>query len=373
MHPRSVLAIARKDAIDILVNKSTMTVLIMPIALAILFLFISKLIGGHTTNMLVYNPGHSRVVQVVSSAFDSVKITEASSPADVTAAFGPNGTHKDSSYDVGLIVPADFDHALQTGGHPEVSLYTNGSNNIDQHQNMLLQAAITNYARQVANPQPPLELTAAMINPPPTTNIGNTLGMYYGAVSLVVSFIVGLTLMPGLLIEEKEKKTLRMLMVTPASFTDVILGKLLIALGYQLALSLIVLVIQSAFTGQIPLVLLYTLLGSCFSLALGLLLGCIFSTASAAGAAGGMVFFIYLVPAIFAGPLGTLLVNNPIAQIVKVLPPYYMAEGAYNAMQSQGSLSSNLLDIAIIAGSTLVLLLIAAWLLRRQSSVAATI
>jgi len=373
MHLRSVLAIARKDAIDILVNKSTMTVLILPIALAILFLFMGKLIGGHTTNMLVYNPGHSQVVQVVSGAFSSVKITEASSPDDVTAAFGPNGTHKDSPYDVGLIVPADFDHALQTGGHPQISLYTNGSNNIDQHQNMLLQAAIINYARQVANPQAPLELTSAMINPPQEKNVENMLGNYYGAVSLVVSFMVGLTLMPGLLIEEKEKKTLRMLMVTPASFTDVILGKLLIALGYQLALSLIALAIQNGFIGQVPLVLLYALLGSCFSLALGLLLGCIFSTASAAGAAGGLVFFIYIVPAIFAGPLGTLLVNNPIAQVVKVLPPYYMAEGVYNAMQSQGSLSSNLLDIGIIAGSTLVFLLVAAWLLRRQSSVAATI
>lgn len=373
MHPRSVLAIARKDAIDILVNKSTMTVLIMPIAVAILFLLIGKLIGGRTINILTYNPGQSRVVQVVSGAFDSVKITEAGSPADVTAAFGPDGTRKDSSYDVGLIVPANFDSALRAGSHPQISLYTNGSNNIDRRESLLLQAAIVNYARQVANPQPPLELTAAMINPPPTTSVGNLLGTYYGAVSLVVSFIVGLSLMPGLLIEEKEKKTLRMLMVTPASFADVILGKLLIALIYQLALSLIVLVIQSAFTGQIPLLLLYTLLGSCFSLALGLLLGCIFSTASAAGAAGGLVFLLYIVPSIFAGPLGALLGNNAVAQVVKVLPPYYMTDGTYNAMQGRASFGNALLDLGIIAGSTLVLLLIAAWLLRRQSSVAATI
>ncbi len=374
MHPRSILAIARKDAIDILVNKSTMTVLIMPIALAVLFLLVGKLIGGHTINILAYNPGQSRVVQVVSGAFASVKITEAGSPADVTAAFGPNGTHKDSPYDVGLVVPADFDSALRDGSHPQISLYTNGNNStIDQRESMLLQAAIINYARQVANPQPPLELTSAMINPPPNTNVGDLLGTYYGAVSLVVSFMVGLTLMPGLLIEEKEKKTLRMLMVTPASFTDVILGKLLIALVYQLALSLIVLVIQNAFTGQIPLLLLYTLLGSCFSLALGLLLGSIFSTASAAGAAGGLVFFLYIVPAIFAGPLGTLLGNNAVAQVVKVLPPYYMADGTYNAMQGHATFGNALLNLGIIAGSTLVLLLIAAWLLRRQSSVAATI
>lgn len=373
MHLRSVLAIARKDAIDILVNKSTMSVLIMPIALSLFFLLVGKLIGGHTTNILVYNPGQSRVVQVVSSAFEPVKITEANSPADVTAAFGPDGAHKDSPYDVGLIVPANFESALQTGAHPQVSLYTNGSNNIDQHESALLQAAIINYARQVATPQPPLQLTTAMINPPSTTNVGNLLGTYYGAVSLVISFIVGLTLVPGLLIEEKEKKTLRMLMVTPASFTDVIMGKLLIALGYQLVLSLLALAIQSAFTGQIPLILLYALLGSCFSLALGLVLGSIFSTASAAGAAGGLLFFTYIVPAVFAGPLATLLVNNPIVQVVKVLPPYYLADGTYQAMQGHASPGDAALDLGIIVASTLVLVLIAAWLLRRQSSVAATI
>ncbi len=373
MHPRSVLAIARKDAIDILVNKSTMTVLIMPIALALFFLLVGKLIGGHTTNLLVYNPGQSQVVQVVSGAFDPVKITEANSPADVTAAFGSNGTHKDSPYDIGLIVPTDFEHALKAGGHPQVSLYTNGSNNINQHESALLQAAIINYARQIASPQPPLELTTAMINPPSTANVGDLLEPYYGAVSLVISFIVGLSLVPGLLIEEKEKKTLRMLMVTPASFTDVIVGKLLVALGYQLVLSLMVLVIQSAFIGQIPLILLYTLLGSCFSLTLGLLLGSIFSTASAAGAAGGLVFFIYVIPSVFAGPLATLMANNPVAQIVKVLPPYYMADGTYNAMQGRASAGNVLLDLGIIAGSTLALLLITTWTLRRQSSVAATI
>jgi ABC-2 type transport system permease protein len=372
MHPRSVLAIARKDAIDILVNKSTMTILIMPIAMALLFLLISKLVGSHTTNVLVYNPGQSRVVQVVSGAFNSVKITQVNSPADVTAAFGADGSHKDASYDVGLIIPADFDSALQSGGHPQVSLYTNGSN-IDRSESQLLSAALTNYARTVAHPQPPLALSTAMINPPSNTNVGDLLGTYYGAVSLLVSFIVGTSLMPGLLIEEKEKKTLRMLMVTPASFTDVIMGKLLIALVYQLVLSTIVLAIQGGFTGHVSLVLLYMLLGSCFSLALGLLFGGIFSTASTAGAVGGMLTFIYIIPAIFTGPLASLMGSSPVAQIVKVLPTYYMADGAYNAMQSQGSFNSNLLDISVILGSALVLVLITAWVLRRQSSVAAAI
>ena len=366
------LAIARKDAIDILLNKTTVSILLIPIMLSLLFLLISKLIGGHATTMLVYNPSQSPLVQVVSRSFDQANVTEAGSPAEVTAAFGPDGSSKNASYDVGLIVPANFESALQAGSRPQVSLYMNG-NNLNTQNSILLPAAITNYARQVASPQPPIVLTTAMINPPSTTNIGNLMGNFYGAVGLLMSFIVGTSLVPGLLIEEKEKKTLRMLMVTPASFTDVILGKLLIALGYQLLLSVIVLTIQGGFTGQVPLVLLYTLLGACMSLAIGLLLGGIFQTASTAGAIGGMLTFVYVIPDIFSGPLGALLGNNPIGQIVKVLPTYYVIDGAYNAMQGQGTLSGHLLDISVILSTTLVLLAITTWVLRRQSSVAAAI
>jgi len=44
-------------------------------------------------------------------------------------------------------------------------------------------------------------------------------------------------------------------------------------------------------------------------------------------------------------------------------------DGAYNATQNLGSLSSNMLDIAVILGSTVVLMVISAWMLRRQSAV----
>lgn len=372
MHPRSILAIARKDAIDILLNKSTLVILATPIVLAVLFLFIGKLIGDHATSILVYNPGQSHIVQVVSSAFGSTRVVQAASPDDVNAAFGPNGTQKDTAYDIGLILPANFDSVLQAGNQPQVSLYVNESH-VDPHQALLLKAALLNYAREVAHPQTPLQVSLAAINPPTTPNFGDTLGTFYGAAGLMVSFMVGTSLMPGLLIEEKEKKTLRMLMVTPASFTDVILGKLLIALVYQLLLSLVVLAIQGGLSGQVSLVLLYTLLGSCFSLALGLLFGGLFSTISAAGAAGGIVSLIYIVPTLFTGPLGTLFNNNPVAQAMKVLPTYYIADGVYNAMQSQATLNVHLLDISVPLASTIALILLTTWVLRRQASVAAAI
>jgi ABC-type multidrug transport system permease subunit len=60
-------------------------------------------------------------------------------------------------------------------------------------------------------------------------------------------------------------------------------------------------------------------------------------------------------------------------QLAKILPTYYLAEGVLNATQNLGSWSSNLLDIGVLLVSTVVLLAISTWALRRQSAVLAII
>jgi ABC-2 type transport system permease protein len=372
MHPRAIWAIARKDALDTVLNKSTLGGLLFPIILSLVWLLISRVIGSSTTDILAYNPGNSNVVQVVVASFPSHKVTEAGSAAEVTSAFGPSGTRQATQYALGLIVPAGFDDSLRSGAHPQLQLYLDGSK-VNAQTEALLQAAIANYGRSIASPQPPIDLSTTVVNPPRITNAGVELRMVYSSLALLLSLIVGTTFVPQLLIEEKEKKTLRMLMVSPASFEDVLVGKLLVVLVYQLLLTGVVLAILSGFTGQIALVVLYAVLGGCFSLALGLLFGAVFDTVSAVTAAEGPVIIIYVIAGIFVGPLGQLLGNNPAAKIAKLLPTYYIADGVYNAAQRLGSLGSNLLDIGVILGSTIVLLAVSAWVLRRQSAVAAMI
>ncbi len=372
MHIRTILAIARKDALDVLLNKSTLTLLIMPIILSVLFVVVTDIFGSHKTEILVYNPGNSAVVRVVSGAFSDPQIVSASSPADVASAFGPDGSHKSSPYAVGLVIPANFDAALRQGGHPQMSLYINGDDvNIQQRQ--LLQSAIMNYSRVVANPSPPTSINMATINPPAPTTIGQDLGTLYITTALLVSFMVSTSLVGSLLVEEKEKKTLRMLMVSPASFGDVVLGKLLVGLGYQLLLSLVVMVIEGGFVGQVPLVLFFVLCGACFSLSLGLLLGSIFQSSSAVGGVAGMVSIIYIIPGIFVGPLLQVSQGNVAVQLIKILPSYYMADGIYSALVNKTVVSNALLDALVILACTVILLLASVWTLRRQASVVAAI
>lgn len=372
MHPRVIWAIVRKDALDIWLNKSTLGGLIYPIIMSLVFFLISHLVVSRGTSLLIYNPGNSSLAQVVVKAFPNSVITQAGSEAEVEAAFGPNGAQKKSSYALGLILPANFDSDLRAGNHPAISLFLNGST-VNAKTEALLQTAVINYARAIANPQPPVTITTAVINPPSSTSTGVLLAQVYTPLVLLLSLIVGTTFIPLLLLEEKEKKTLRMLLVTPASFMDILAGKLLIVLVFQLAITSVALAIQGGFSGDVPLVMFYVLIGAFFSLSLGLFFGSIFNTASAAGTAAGFVALVYILGGLFVGQLGQMLGGGLVGQIARLLPTYYLAEGMVNASQSLGSWGSNLLDTGVILGSMILLLAISAWALRRQSAVLVTI
>lgn len=376
MHPRIIRAIARKDALDLLLNKQTLFMLMTPIILAIFFVVISSLLGTKSTDILVYNPDHTSgtagVEQVLKGAFSDARLIYASSADEVTAAFGPDGTKKSSNYALGLVVPAHFEASVQAGQHPDLTLYVNGDD-ISNQQRDSLEALLTNYSRAIVSPAP-LSLTTTTINPPkPGGGLGDILTTFYAMAALVSSFMVGTAVAPGLLIEEKEKKTLRMLMVSPASWADVIAAKLLVAFGYQVILALVALAITRGFTGQVPLVLLFAVLGSLFSVSVGALAGGIFKTQGASGAFGGIGGLLYLIPVFFVGSFGAAFGSGGVTQAIKVLPTYWLADGIANAIVNQSVLGTVLLDAGIVVGSTLVLFLIAVWSLRRQASVVSTI
>jgi hypothetical protein len=62
-----------------------------------------------------------------------------------------------------------------------------------------------------------------------------------------------------------------------------------------------------------------------------------------------------------------------VKHIVRLIPTYYLADGVANASQNLGSAGSHLVDIGVLVGSSIVLLAISAWALRRQSAVLAMI
>jgi ABC-2 type transport system permease protein len=379
MHTRTILAIARKDAIDVLKNKQMLLSLLAPIFMGIFFIFFQTLVSGRgVSKVYIYDPDRSNISQIASSVFSKPEMVYTHSADDVTAEFGNDGTHKSTSYAMGLIVPPGFEKSVRQGQHPQVTLYMD-ANRMSAFERLAVPSLLTEYANGIANPVPPIAVKQATINPPSDsyTFDANTLNTVYPVIVIMFSLYPALLLVPALLIEEKEKKTIRMLMVSPASFTDIVLGKSLVALGYQLILTLTLCVIAAmgGRTGNIALLVSFILLGIAMSLALGLLLGCILKTTSAAtNIGGGFGSVLIILPAILGGPFGELMLGNgAIGQVLKVLPTYYVADALYITLLNQNKLGSVLLDAGVLCACIVALFALAVWALRRQATVVAEI
>ena len=370
MHMRNIIAIARKDALDILLNKTTLYFLLTPIFLAILYAIIGSLLSNRaaSSGLLIYNPSHSNIEQFIGNVIPvSGPITHASSAQDVAAAFGPQGSHKNVPYVLGVVVPADFDSNVRAGNHPQLQLYLNGDY-LGSNDQQLVEHAISDYVRNVTNPQTPVTFSVVSVNQPAVNNYVQDYTSRYAMAGLLYSLTIGIAFVPYLLVEEKEKKTMRMLMISPASWSDIVLGKLLVGLGYQLAISFVVILIQGGFIGQVPLLLLFLLLGSSFGLVVGLFFGNISQTNGNIGVFVGVVSVAYTLPSLVLGPLYVILQGSPLEQATKVLPTYYMADGILKAMQNQASPDNVSLDIVILAGCTVIFFCAAIWTLRHKSA-----
>ena len=163
IHLRSIFAIVRKDVLDILFNKATVTMLLTPVVLSILFAGLSGLLVGQSNKLLIYNPGHSRLGQLVSQSFTGSQTVLAGSPDEVASTF--TGV-KNPPYTLGMVIPPGFDASLRQGEHPQVTLYFNASQATDLQRQRVV-TIINNYASGESHALPVVIITS--INIIPTT------------------------------------------------------------------------------------------------------------------------------------------------------------------------------------------------------------
>lgn len=367
-HLRSTFAIFRKDTLETLFSIPTLSMLLTPVVLSLLFAVLSGILGNPPTRLLVYNPERSHIGQVVSQALSTSQVTFAEFPDEVSSAFTPGKT---PSYTLGMIVPSGFDASLERGEHPQLAVYFNDSQmNALQRERVL--SAINEYASNVSHALPTVIITPATSDPAALL-YHLDLSAFYVALALLTSISVGISLVSTLLVEEKQRKTLHMLLISPATLTDVVLGKLLVGVVYQLILSIIVMALLQGFVGNLPLVLLFVLLITGFGHALSLLAGSIFHTTSGLGGFLGIVSLLFVLPTVFASPLGAFFGTSLVQGTLRLLPTYYMANGLLNALQNRGTVADALFDLSITVVGMLICLIAAIWILHRQTTVTASI
>ncbi len=90
---------------------------------------------------------------------------------------------------------------------------------------------------------------------------------------LIMATIIGGLIISTSLIEEREKKTLDAVLVTPLTAQEIILAKSLFGLFIGLILGVIILILNSSFAGGVILIIAFLVLGTLFAVGLGLIAG----------------------------------------------------------------------------------------------------
>ncbi len=185
-------------------------------------------------------------------------------------------------------------------------------------------------------------------------------------ISLVVAILtIGMALVPLLMIEEKERHTMEALLVSPASYGQIVAGKAVSGLFYCFLAVAVVYTLNARLLANGWLALLAVLASALFTVSLGLLFGVLFEQQASMNMVMGLTLMLLMVPVILAA---TSITNYPplLQTILPWLPSVAMVElfsASFSKTIDGGTLFFN---FSILIGMSLLLLLLVTARVRRM-------
>jgi ABC-type Na+ efflux pump permease subunit len=351
---RVVGALASKDIVDVLKNRSTLGSILAVIFLVVFYWFLPAIEQGDLLpRAVVYAPGDSALVDQL----------ENNPELDLVVAGSQDGMEGyvagEDLVVLGLVIPPGFEAAPETAGPTVLDGYV--AHWAGDEEVLETQAFFEEQLSDLTGRPIQIDLAGHTVR----TRADSTGLAFRAALSLIVPIImIGLTLTPQLMIEEKRTKTLDVLLVSPATAGHVTLGKAMTGLFYCLVSSVIILLIYGYLVAHWWLVILAMVCGSLLIVGLGLLLGTILEQQGQLRLWTFVMFQPLLLPIVFSImsellPAGLLKAMNWIPTVALFnLIRISFAEIADPAQYGP--------QLALLAGSAALLLATVAWLVGRS-------
>jgi ABC-2 type transport system permease protein len=355
MNGHTIFAIARKDITDAIRNMYILFAILLPVGLSLLFGWIIPANPeGPTLTIAVYDPGQSQLIAQL-TALPNVKVISATSAEDARRLV---------TNDIlgAVIVPSGFDAAIGAKAQPELTVYING--HAGGGGLMAFRQLIETQVWGLVGQDRPARITLHDV----TTPGGSAAESLVVSSGLLVMMLVmalamaGVFVVPTLLVEEKERRTLLALQVSPASSTDIVAGKSLAGLFYAMLTALIILTMNQDWQGQWLLTLAAVILGALFVILVGLLMGGLFSTTNQVNTWSSVVMLVLLVPSW----AGMLQLPAALESAFRVIPTYYLGQLVTASVGGQAAWSEIGLNLSVLAISVIVTFFIVVWRVQRE-------
>ncbi len=365
---RTILVILKKDLVDAVVNLRLLASIVTPVLMSVLFgsLF-GGLRGGDVPVGMASEPGPAAVV-LVHDAGESqiVRLLDASESFDVRLVASPEEMQKvltKERLSAGLILPEGFDAALAEGKQPTLQLMVNARQGDGGEA---LRAWLTHALWDRAGQPFPSGVTVETLAPKekrPLSQRQENMALW-----LVMSLVTtGVYVVPTLLIEEKQSRTLNVVLTTPTGYGQLVLAKAGVGLVYGLLTSGLILGLNDGFDANAGLVIAAVLLGALVLVEVGLLLGGLFDDMVTLNTWSTLVMLALMLPGMFYALLASGLFRLGLLQwIVRLLPTHYLLEAVYAALSGQITPERIGIDLGLLGGPAIPLFFLAIAALRRR-------
>jgi ABC-2 type transport system permease protein len=351
---RVVLAIASKDIVDAIKNKSILSQLFTVAFIIVLYRFLPAFDSGDALPRLVlYDAGSSKWVAELegSAAFDLV-LTDSQEAMEAYV-------EDMDTVVLGLVLPSDFDARNSNG------------------QDIGLEGYVVHWAsdKKIGEVRSFFEEKVEEIIGSPVRihtegnivySIPDSRGFSFltSLAAVLVMVIAGAFIVPILVLEEKENKTLDALLVSPADPGLVLLGKAISGSIYCIIAVTAVLVLNHSLVTQWWLSVLAVLCGVSFNVGAGLLLGSIFEVKQQLTIWGFVLINILGIPMFLS--IMEDIIPPSIMTVIHFMPTVALAKVFRVSFSNNASFRLYGPELAIVLTGTLIIFTAMFWVIRRS-------
>ena len=347
-------AIAAKDIVDAIKNKTTLSLILTALFLVLFYRWLPSLESGQALPRLaVYDAGGS---QLMTALRESRQIDLVEVPSEERMKWYV--ADRDAVV-LGLVLPAGLDQAQASGEEIELDGYVVhwASEVAAQQKRAFFQDQLGELAGR------PLRIS---IEGHTVYTLPDSRGMaFLVSVTLVIAILaVGAILVPHLMIEEKQAKTMEALLVSPAGTGQLLAGKALAGLFYCLSAVGVVLALNTGIITHWGLAVLAALCGSLLTVAVGLLLGSLLEVRQQMTIWAFVVFIPLLIPVFLS--IEPQLVPASVQSVLPYVPTVAVARAVRVSLGEQAPLGLYGPPLAIVLGWAALILGGVAWAVRRS-------
>jgi ABC-2 type transport system permease protein len=347
-----IWTIATKDILDALKNRVVVSMIIMLSIILVLPKMLPFIFEQPQTVLPIYDRGDSPMLAELQNIPD-ISVQRLRSEQELQAALC-GGMYPL----IGLVLPADTNQVTAAGKPVEFQGYVCWGK---RHQVSELQTKLEEILSQSLDRPVTLQIEGNIVYPP---SEGVLLLSLANVNSVLMILMMGIFLVPSLLFEEKETKTMQALLVSPASIGQVVIGKALAGSFYILVTAVMIFGISWAEVIHWDMAMLFVIGGGFFSVAVGLVLGSFFEKQQ--DIVGWMTaLLLLLVGAVFVSMLRMEL-PSVVESILPWVPSVALAEICRAAFSEIVPTSRVWTNLGIILAISLLLYALVTWKVRRS-------